>query len=38
MVITQNPTVVPHRVAPEGVAELKAQVKAKFHMYCFVLW
>jgi hypothetical protein len=26
-----------HRVAPKAVAELKAQAKAKFHMYCFDL-
>jgi hypothetical protein len=25
-----------HRVAPEVVAELKAQVEAKVHMYCLV--
>jgi hypothetical protein len=27
-----------HRVAPEAVAELKAQVETMFHMYCFDLY
>jgi hypothetical protein len=26
-----------HRVAPEATGELKAQLEAKFHMYCFGL-